>query len=347
MTHDSYGEKEKSAASGPMSSRRRFRETMAYGSPDRVPYFEEGIRPEVLKAWRRQGMERKADPAGEFPSDPRIEIEPDLEPRPALDRLPATRADLAEFRRRLDPTDSGRLPRRLKRTLRRARAAGAVRMLRVHRGLFLSMGVAGWNRFYDLMRLLGENPQVVREAMAIQGDFAAALAERILDRTEVEAAIFSEPIGGNHGPLISPDMYDDVVLSSYDPLISLLKRRGVETLILRTYANARVLIPKLLERGFTCIWACEVDIGAMDYRSLRREFGKALRLIGGIDLDSLHRSRAAVDRELDEKARPLLADGGYVPLADGRVRADVPYDTYRYYRRRLQDLILNPDTSAP
>ncbi len=325
-----------------MDSRRRFLDTMAYGAPDRVPYFEEGIRPEVLNAWRRQGKARKADLAERFPADPRVEIEPDLDPRPPLKRWPASGADLAEFRRRLDPKDPGRLDRSLRRTLRKGETDGAVRMLRVHRGLFLSMGVMGWDRFYDLMRRLGEDPGFVREAMAIQGEFAAALAERILDRTDVEAAIFSEPIGGNHGPLISPAMYDAVVLSSYAPLISLLKRRGVNVIILRTYANARRLIPNLLNRGINCLWACEVNIDAMDYRSLRREFGKDLRLIGGIDLDALREGKAAIDRELFEKAQPLLADGGYVPLADGRVREDVPYEHYVYYRRRLHDLIRSP-----
>ncbi len=36
----------------------------------------------------------------------------------------------------------------------------------------------------------------------------------------------------------------------------------------------------------------------MDYRDLRREFGVDLRLIGGIDLDALHRGRNAIREEL-------------------------------------------------
>ncbi len=39
-----------------MNSRERFHATMNFGHPDRVPYFEEGIREEVLSAWRAQGM---------------------------------------------------------------------------------------------------------------------------------------------------------------------------------------------------------------------------------------------------------------------------------------------------
>ena len=41
----------------PMNGRKRFRETMGYGKPDRVPFFEEGIRKEVRKSWRRQSKQ--------------------------------------------------------------------------------------------------------------------------------------------------------------------------------------------------------------------------------------------------------------------------------------------------
>ena len=53
-----------------MSSRERFRETMDYGRPDRVPYFEEGIREDVLMEWQAQGLAKAADLATMFPSRP-------------------------------------------------------------------------------------------------------------------------------------------------------------------------------------------------------------------------------------------------------------------------------------
>ncbi len=78
----------------------------------------------------------------------------------------------------------------------------------------------------------------------------------------------------------------------------------------------------------------------MDYRSIRQEFGRDLRLIGGIDLDALRFGRDAIRRELLEKVPPLLESGGYIPLADGRVRSDVPYADYVYYRELLEQLTL-------
>ena len=133
-------------------------------------------------------------------------------------------------------------------------------------------------------------------------------------------------------------MYAELVLPSYQPVLDVLRRRGVEVVILRTYANARVLMPVLLENSFDCLWACETNAEAMDYRSLRREFGRGLRLIGGIDLDVLRDGKEAIRREVEEKVPPLLREGGYIPLADGRVREDVPLENYLYYRQLLQEI---------
>ena len=322
-----------------MNSRERFNQAMAYGVVDRVPYFEEGIREEVAAAWRRQGLPPGADLAQLFPSDPREEIVVDLEPRPELARWPSTAADLADFRNSLDPRDPGRFPSDWQRQIQTWQGDDAVRMLRIHRGFFLTMGVRTWPRFREVMDLLFDAPDLVREIMAVQGEFAAEMAEHVLSQTPVEAAIFSEPIGGNDRPLMSPHMYEDLVLPGYRPVMEVLNRHAVRTLILRTFANARALIPSFLKAGFNCLWACEVNIAAMDYRNMRREFGTELRLIGGIDTDALRRGKEAIRREIEEKVPPLLADGGYVPLADGRVREDVPFDNYVYYRNLLAEVI--------
>jgi uroporphyrinogen decarboxylase len=319
-----------------MTSRERFLRTMRLDKPDRVPYFEEGIRREVVKAWRRQGLPRNADISRMFPSDRREEIEVDLEPRLKPGKWPTSRNELDVLRRSLDPDDPRRLPRRWPQKVRGWQNRDHMLMLRVHRGFFLSMGVYDWNRFTEAIRPLINDPEFVRAALAIQGEFAAELAERVLRDVDIDAAVFSEPIGGNDRPLLSPKMYEEFVLASYRPVLDVLHRKGVETIILRTFANARILIPGILKGGFNCLWACEVNIEAMDYRDLRREFGRDLRLIGGIDLDALRGDQDAIRREIEEKVPPLLAGGGYVPLADGRVRADVPFENYVYYRQLLE-----------
>jgi uroporphyrinogen decarboxylase len=274
-----------------------------------------------------------------FPSDRREEIQPELDPLPELKRWPDKIADLAELEKRLDPNDPARLPPEWKEKHSMLNDADTVCMLRVHRGFFISMGVYEWDRLTDVMFALKQDPEYVKQAMSIWGRFNAAVAERILSDVTCDAAIFSEPLGGNDGPLISPKMYEEFVLKSYEPVLEVLRKHGVDTIILRTYANSRLMIPSFLKWGFNGLWACEVDIETMDYRDIRREFGRDLRLIGGIDLDALRRGRESIREELEEKVPPLIADGGYVPLADGRVRDDVPFSDYVYYRQLLKALI--------
>ena len=319
-----------------MTGRERFRETVRFGTPDRVPYFEEGLRDDVLEQWHHQGLPEDADLRALFHTDRRERIGVNLEPLPGVKKWPTSRRGLKALRRRLNADDPARLPEDWAAQVAGWRERDHVLELPIHRGFFLSMGVGDWARFVDVMVLLADAPTLVREIMGIFGEFSARLADRVLKEVEVDFVTFSEPIGGNDGPLLSPAQYEEFALSSYRPVLDVLARHGVETLCFVTYANARPLIPCVLKAGFNCLWACEVNAEAMDYRELRREFGRDLRLIGGIDLDTLLLGKAAIRREILTKVPPLLAQGGYIPLADGRVRADVPFENYVYYRRLLE-----------
>jgi hypothetical protein len=318
-----------------MNSRQRFVETMNFGKPDRVPYFEEGIREEVVQAWKTQGLSSREELTRMFSGDEREEVEIDGYPHPGFIRWPNSSSGLNGLHRRLKPSNS-RLPEGWQKKVTPWRTRQGVLMLEVHHGFFLSMGVYDWKRFYQAVMALVDQPDYVLRVMQIEAEMMAALAERFLAEVQIDAAIFSEPIGGNNGSLISPRMYEKFVLSSYAPVLEVLKGHGVEVIILRTYANARVLIPSMLKFGLNCLWACETNAEAMDYRSIRKEFGRELRLIGGIDLDVLRNGKEAIQREVEEKVPPLLAQGGYVPLADGRVRADIPLENYIFYRQLLE-----------
>ncbi|MGA2488953.1 MAG: uroporphyrinogen decarboxylase family protein [Anaerolineales bacterium] len=319
-----------------MNSRTRFLETMRYGHPDRVPYFQEGIRKEVIREWNKQGLDFAAELTDKFPIDGREEVEIDGYPHPRFIHWPTSISGLNSLRRRLKPNES-RLPEGWRKKISIWSARQDVLMLEVHHGFFLSLGVDNWRRFYQVIESLTDRPDYVLEIMRIEAEMVARLTEQFLSKVQIDAAIFSEPIGGNNGSLISPRMYEKFVLSTYMPVLEVLKRHGVDIIILRTYANARVLIPSMLKFGINCLWACETNAIAMDYRSIRGEFGRNLRLIGGIDLDVLREGKQAIQREIEEKVPPLLEQGGYVPLADGRVRVDIPFENYLYYRQLLEE----------
>ncbi|MDA0321627.1 MAG: hypothetical protein O2923_02775 [Verrucomicrobia bacterium] len=321
-----------------MTPRRRFHETMAFGCPDRVPLWDEGLRDDVLTRWYAEGLPADTDPATLFEVDRRERIDVNLDPTPASPLL-KDRDAVRVWRERLDAEDRSRLPDDWAGRLRRWRGRDHVLELPIHRGLFRTMEVGCWADIEPVIYLLADRPAFVREIMDEYASFAAKVAERILQDVDVDFVSFSEPVGSNHAPIISPALYKDVVLDSYAPVIEVLQRHGVRWIVFVTYANARALLRDVIDAGFNVLWAVETESTAMDYGSIRREYGRDLRLIGGIDLDVLMGDEAAIRHELVTKVPPLLADGGYIPLADGRVRSSVPFRNYEYYRRMLQHLV--------
>jgi uroporphyrinogen decarboxylase len=91
--------------------------------------------------------------------------------------------------------------------------------------------------------------------------------------------------------------------------------------------------------GLDTLWNEHCNAAGDDYVALRRRFGKNLRLIGGIDSRALYQDRRAVDDAIERVVPPLLEDGGYLPSVDDRVRSNVPFENYRYYRERLAALV--------
>ncbi len=300
--------------------------------------FEDGIRNEVLRTWHKQGLSRKDKLEDLFTFDQREEIEPDLEPKPAPTHWPKNLDGLKKLASQLKADDPSRLPEDWEKKVVEWKERDYPLILRVHRGYFLSMGVHGWRRFSDAIQLLVDEPQLVQNWMELYAELSLRLVERILGQVKVDAALFSEPIGGNHGPLISPAMYSALVLKSYTPILEALRSHGVKMVIYRTYANTRLLLPEVVKAGFNCLWACECNPQAMDYLAIRREFGKDLRLIGGIDSDALRQNQHDIQKAVMEVVPQLIQDGGYIPLADGRVREDVQFENYVYYRRLLESV---------
>lgn len=326
-----------------MNSRQRFREAIAGGHPDHPPLFPEGIRDEVLRAWRRQGLPRGQQLDDLFYYDQFEELAPDIYPQPYLRDWSQPGKALRELRRRLDADDARRLPEDWQQRLKGWQGRQHPLFLRLHQGLFLSLGIEDWRRFKDAILLLVDEPAFVHDVLHLQAEFAARFAENILRQVDVDAVIFSEPIAGNHDSLVSPRMYREYLLNSLAPVFEVLARHQVPVVIWRSYANPRALIEEVARSQFNAIWICEAPTGAMDYNKLRLTLGSDMGLIGGIDSDVLRQGQEEI-RSAVQAVLPLAQQGKFVPLADGRVRRDAPYANYAFYRRSLEEYFLKPLT---
>jgi len=322
-----------------MNAVQRFLATMRYEPCDRPPLFDEGMRDDVLDRWRSEGLPPNTSPAAIFHYDERIRIDPDVRPRIEVSRVLSGELPLSALVEDLDPEDNSRLPGNLDRPPPARANRHEVVDVFVSWGFFQNLGVGAWASLEPVLYAIADEPTLVRSVMDVYAAFTARLLERILDRCEVDMVTFSEPISATHGPLISLPAFRELVLDSYGPVIDVARRYNVPTILFATYANSRLLLRDVVDAGFNCLWAMETETNDMNYRSIRKEFGRDLGLIGGIDLDRLLLGPRATKDELERNAVPLLEDGGYIPLADGRIRSTMSFENYRTYRRMLEGMV--------
>lgn len=70
----------------------------------------------------------------------------------------------------------------------------------------------------------------------------------------------------------------------------------------------------------------------MDVVAVRKEYGQAFSMRGGVDKFCVSKGKEAIDREL-ERIFPVVQDGGFIPHLDHQL-PDCTFEDYCYYIER-------------
>jgi len=209
----------------------------------------------------------------------------------------------------------------------------------------VSVGAGGMGFYGGLRALFGDEqvlyafydqPDLVREIVSYLADFWIALYDPLLSQVRADYVIFWEDMAYKGGSLISPKMFREFLLLPYQRLTGFFREHGLDIMLVDCDGDVRQLIPVLKEAGVTGLFPFEVTAG-QNIVEIRQQYPD-LHILGGIDKKALAAGREAVDREL-EKVPFMLRQGRYVPYVDHFVPPDVSWDTFKYYRTRLNEMI--------
>ncbi len=320
-----------------MNERERFRRLFLGEQVDRPPLLEEGVRDEVIERWRAQGLPRDKTHLDVFGLTPHENIGPDLTPdQEYFNRIMSLTT--REYRRAFHASGK-RFPDDWPQIVRRLGKRDHIACIWAYRGFFQALGAEDWPTLREVLRAVVKNPAVVRERMEMYGDFCGRMLEMVLRDVHPEFIYLSEPISDNKGPLISPAMYEEFAFPALERIIAVARAGHCGQILISTYGNSALLFPMMIKAGVNMLWISEAaQVPELDYLNLRRKFGAALGLIGGIPLRLLRSSAPErIGGQLEEIVVPLLRAGRYIPLAAGRIREDIPWQTYRRYREWLQN----------
>ncbi len=194
-----------------------------------------------------------------------------------------------------------------------------------------------------LLYMFYDDPQLIRDMINYLADFWIALHDQILDQVNVDAAAFVEDLCYKNGSLISPVMFREFMLPAYKKMTSFYRDRGIKII----FADSDgVLTPLFLEGGVTGIYAFEVNANmGRDVVEVRKAYPR-LQIIGGLGKTTLAAGPAAIDAELEAKVPFMLRSGGYCPCIDGNVDPKVSWESFCYYRQRLDSMIYEQATAS-
>ncbi len=189
--------------------------------------------------------------------------------------------------------------------------------------------------FYD-------KPEVVHACMEAWFELADAVIARHQAYVTLDEFFIAEDICYNGGPLISPRMMKTFLFPYYQQLVANIKARQLDRsrhlyVQVDTDGFADPVIPLYREAiGMDAMSPFEVAAGC-DVVRTGREYPD-LAIFGGIDKRVLAQGREAIDAMLARIVPEMRARGGYIPTCDHGVPAEVPYEDYLYYRRRVVEL---------
>jgi len=209
--------------------------------------------------------------------------------------------------------------------------------------------LGGSHGFYGSLRyLLGEknvllafydNPRLIHLINDYLCDFWIELYDLVLSDTSVDMGLIWEDMCYRNGPLISPAMFREFLLPYYKKLTSFFRDHGVEIIFIDSDGDVRKLIPLLIEGGVTGFYPVEITNGQTAF-DIRKNFPN-FQMIGGVDKKILIETKDPkyIKPFLEELVLPTVQSGGYIPTIDHLVPPDIPWEHFKQYRHKLNEMI--------
>jgi hypothetical protein len=358
-----------------MTSCERFLRVFHGQTPDRVPNMEFGYWDVTLKSWKGQGLPERLETDEDVERFlglegisifPRVPLKTDLYPEfreevievrgdrllvrdedGNLGEVPAARGSIPRYTRHL--IENREDWRRVKSELLDIdddRRIGDVQAA-VAEGRRLGLPVrfnAGslYGKLRNWMGLEGISIALlterdwVEEMMEHLTRLTLRVIERGLSGEGVDVAWWWEDMCYNKGPLLSPRLFEDLMVPRYRRITAALKGKHIDLNILDCDGRIYDLVPGWLRAGITCMFPVEAH--HTDPLRLREEYGDEILLLGGVNKMSLISGREAIAREV-ERLEPLVRRGRYIPTVDHRVPPDVTLDNYLYYLDRKSEIL--------
>lgn len=226
-----------------------------------------------------------------------------------------------------DPTDPARvegLAERAKRLWEETDYAISARA--VSHGLFeLSWELRGMEQF--LVDMMLDKPfahKLIGKILSVQLGLYTALLDAAGPYVQVVQT--ADDYGAQNAPLMSPELYREMIMPYRQELNRLIKAKAPQAKIQHhTCGSVYKLLPDLIETGIEILNPVQPLAADMDPARLKAEFGDQLTFHGAIDIQqAMVGSIEDVETEVRTRIQQLGPGGGYIIATCSNVQPDIP-----------------------
>ena len=150
-------------------------------------------------------------------------------------------------------------------------------------------------------------------------------------------AHYWEDICFKNGPLLSPEIFDELCGKHYKKRNELLHQYGIDIISLDCDGVVDKLIPTWLDNGVNVLFPIEVGVWGDQFEAARKKYGERILGIGGMDKTALRKDKAAVDTEI-ERMKRLASLGGFIPCPDHRLMPGTKFELVQYYAEEIKKI---------
>ncbi len=183
--------------------------------------------------------------------------------------------------------------------------------------------------FEGLAYAIYDYPEMVEDMVETACVLVEDFLDQVLGQIDFDYASGWEDICYKGGPIVSKKFFKNVVMPRYKRISQKLRAAGIDLWYTDCDGDVRPILPYLMEGGINCLFPYEVNSCAHPVELLN-QYGKELRIMGGVDKIQLGSGRAAIKAYL-ETLVPIVERGGYIPFCDHRCPPNVDPNDYLYY----------------
>ena len=152
-------------------------------------------------------------------------------------------------------------------------------------------------------------------------------------------AHYWEDICFKSGPLLPPELFDELCAKHYKRRNDLCNKYGIDIISLDCDGTIDKLIPTWLDNGVNVMFPLEIGVWGDQFEDARKKYGERILGVGGMDKTAFRKDKAAVDIEL-ERIRRLAAMGGFIPCPDHRIMPGSSFELVQYYTEEIKKIRL-------